>query len=236
MSCATRLVTRRPPPRAADGLARQGLELPDNTMRALQQVSPCGCSRLPLARGIAVLNDARHQGMLSRCLGGHPPASPQEASVMARMRHPHIVSFLGLCTLPPAIITGGGNKPRPAGRAVQQVHCSASCRPRRAAAALPGRPCCAVSLNDGTACGTWVPRRPLVRSSRIRVVAGPAAGGPAVRAGHAGRRDVDLAFPELSTAALLPTMHLSRRPCRVLPQGVCLREPAGGAALARCCC
>ena len=25
---------------------------------------------------------------------------------MARMRHPHIVSFLGLCQVPPAILTG----------------------------------------------------------------------------------------------------------------------------------
>lgn len=31
---------------------------------------------------------------------------------MCRMRHPHLVSFLGLCTLPPSILTGG-----PIGRA-----------------------------------------------------------------------------------------------------------------------
>jgi serine/threonine protein kinase len=29
----------------------------------------------------------------------------QEAGVMASMRHPHIVSFMGVCTAPPAIVT-----------------------------------------------------------------------------------------------------------------------------------
>lgn len=31
----------------------------------------------------------------------------KEAAVMARMRHPSIIGFLGLCALPPCIITGG---------------------------------------------------------------------------------------------------------------------------------
>lgn len=30
----------------------------------------------------------------------------KESSVMARMRHPNIVSFMGLCALPPCILTG----------------------------------------------------------------------------------------------------------------------------------
>lgn len=29
-----------------------------------------------------------------------------EAAVLVRMRHPNVVSFLGLCTLPPCILTG----------------------------------------------------------------------------------------------------------------------------------
>jgi hypothetical protein len=35
-------------------------------------------------------------------------ALQEEAGVMARMRHPNLVSFMGLCTLPPCILTGGG--------------------------------------------------------------------------------------------------------------------------------
>lgn len=31
----------------------------------------------------------------------------KEAAMMAHMRHPNIVAFLGLCTLPPCIVTGG---------------------------------------------------------------------------------------------------------------------------------
>ena len=34
------------------------------------------------------------------------PCRPQEAGVMARMRHPGLVSFMGLCTLPPCLLTG----------------------------------------------------------------------------------------------------------------------------------
>lgn len=29
-----------------------------------------------------------------------------EAAVMSRMRHPNVVAFMGLCTLPPCILTG----------------------------------------------------------------------------------------------------------------------------------
>jgi hypothetical protein len=29
----------------------------------------------------------------------------QEAGVMASMRHPHIVAFMGVCSAPPAIVT-----------------------------------------------------------------------------------------------------------------------------------
>lgn len=43
--------------------------------------------------------------MSSRVTAAHPAL--QEAGVMCRMRHPHLVSFLGLCTLPPSILTGG---------------------------------------------------------------------------------------------------------------------------------
>ena len=37
-----------------------------------------------------------------------------EAAVMARMRHPNIIGFMGLCTLPPCIMTG--EVAMPAGR------------------------------------------------------------------------------------------------------------------------
>lgn len=31
----------------------------------------------------------------------------KEAAVMARMRHPNIVTLMGICALPPCIVTGG---------------------------------------------------------------------------------------------------------------------------------
>ncbi len=31
----------------------------------------------------------------------------KEADIMSRIRHPNVVSFLGLCSLPPCILTGG---------------------------------------------------------------------------------------------------------------------------------
>ena len=33
----------------------------------------------------------------------HPP--PQEASMMAALRHPNVVAFLGVCTAPPCVAT-----------------------------------------------------------------------------------------------------------------------------------
>lgn len=30
----------------------------------------------------------------------------QEAAVMAKLRHPCVVNFLGLCSMPPCIVTG----------------------------------------------------------------------------------------------------------------------------------
>jgi len=37
----------------------------------------------------------------------------KEAAVMARMRHPNIVAFMGLCTLPPCILTGEDGRQLP---------------------------------------------------------------------------------------------------------------------------
>lgn len=49
---------------------------------------------------------------------------PQEAAVMARMRHPNVVQFMGLCRLPPALLTG---KEGEALRAAALALCDASC-------------------------------------------------------------------------------------------------------------
>lgn len=49
----------------------------------------------------------QHVGTLpARCTRPAPHAV-QEASVMVHMRHPNLLNFLGLCTLPPCLLTGG---------------------------------------------------------------------------------------------------------------------------------
>jgi hypothetical protein len=46
-------------------------------------------------------------------------APPKEATVMTRMRHPSIVSFMGLCLMPPLIVTGACSSLLAVGRAVR---------------------------------------------------------------------------------------------------------------------
>lgn len=36
----------------------------------------------------------------------------EEAAVMSRIRHPNVVAFMGLCTLPPCILTGAAGLPK----------------------------------------------------------------------------------------------------------------------------
>ncbi|KAL4444865.1 hypothetical protein ABPG77_003915 [Micractinium sp. CCAP 211/92] len=61
-------------------------------------------NELPVAVKILMMKDGlAKQGL--ELPAGIMRALQQEASVMARMRHPHVVSFLGLCTMPPAILT-----------------------------------------------------------------------------------------------------------------------------------
>ncbi len=47
----------------------------------------------------------------------------KEAGVMSGLRHPHLVTFLGLCTMPPCILTGASVTSTPAWVA----HCLSPC-------------------------------------------------------------------------------------------------------------
>ena len=89
----------------ADNIKEENFILPESVLKELQEVGRCTCLALH-----GTLSCIGH-GPMPRCLC--PPRlacslpHAQEASVMTRMRHPNVVSFMGLSLMPPLIVTGG---------------------------------------------------------------------------------------------------------------------------------
>ena len=90
----------------ADDFDNGSLELPQPTMRQLHEVrQAASASSAAAAPAAAAPQPSLFEAKcpMLKCTG---MPCLQEAGLMASMHHPNVVNFLGICSLPPCILTG----------------------------------------------------------------------------------------------------------------------------------